>query len=191
MSQFRTFFIILFLCGYTFNVFATSLYEEEKFRALHEDKKAHSLGDGLTILIYESTQATSSAGEGSSGEFKFSGGASLEERNFNAGVNLGSSNSGDAATNRNGFIRAQLTAIVIGSDENGSLIIEGKQTITINEEEQIITVKGKVRIEDITNQNTIASYRIQNAVISVQGDGEVSSGKNGNVFTRLARWMGF
>ncbi|WP_199611750.1 flagellar basal body L-ring protein FlgH [Flocculibacter collagenilyticus] len=172
------------------NISATSLYNEKTFKSLHADKKAFKVGDGITVLIYQSVQAKSSAGEGSSGDFKFSGGATVQDRNWNAGMNLGSSNKGDAATNRNGFVRAQLTAMVVNVGDNGLLFIEGSQKITVNDEEQIIAVKGTIRTEDISNQNTIASYRIQNAEIAIDGQGEVSSGKNGNVFSRLVNWIG-
>jgi flagellar L-ring protein precursor FlgH len=190
MFQFKQYFIFGVCIAISHCAFATSLYEESNYKALYEDKKAFSTGDGITILIYENTKAVTSAGEGSSGDMSFSGGASVDERHWNGGLKLGSSNNGDAATNRNGFVRAQLTAVVIGRDDHGALLIEGVQKITINEEEQIIRVKGKVRIEDISSLNTVASYRIQNAEISIDGEGEVSAGKNGNVFTRLVRWMG-
>jgi len=173
------------------SAFAKSLYDENTFTALHADKKAVFIGDALTVLVYQSVQANSSAGEGSQGEFNFNGGANVDERNWQAGVNLGSAKSGDAATNREGFVRAQLTAVVIGKDKTGLLTIEGTQKITVNEESQMITVFGVVRPEDITNQNTVASFRIQNAEISINGTGEVTRGKNGNVFTRLLQWMGF
>lgn len=172
-------------------VSAQSLYDEAKFKALHADKKAVDIGDGITVLVYQNVQATSSAGEVSEGQFGFNGGASVDDRSWNSGVSIGSSNEGNAGTNRNGFVRAQLTAVVVGKKDNDTLIIEGTQKITVNEEQQIITIKGNVRLEDVSNNNMVPSFRVQNAEIVIEGEGEVTSGKNGNVFTRFIEWLGF
>lgn len=170
---------------------ATSLFNASDFQALHEDKKAFRVGDGITILIYENSQATSSAGDGSRGDFGFAGSANVDDRNWNAGLGLNSSNDGEASTNRNGFIKAQMTAVVVSVDDHQGLMIEGEQRITVNEESQVIRVMGRVRPEDISNNNTVPSFRIQNAVISFDGAGSVSDGKDDNVFTRFAKWLGF
>ena len=187
MFRFNLYLLFIFI---TFCGNATSLFEEASFKALHADKKAYRIGDGITILVYQSVQANSSAGEGSSGEFNFNGSAGVDERRWGADLNLGSSNNGDAATNRNGFVRAQLTAVVVSKDENDTLTIAGSQKITVNEELQLITVKGRVRAEDISNENTVPSYRIHNAELSINGEGAVTKGKDGNVFTRFAEWLG-
>ncbi len=173
------------------NVIANSLYDAKRFQALHEDKKAYRVGDGITILIFENAQATSSAGEGSSGDFILSGTASVDERNWNTGLNLGTGNDGEASTNRNGFLKAQITAVVTHIDSNNNLFIEGTQTVSINEESQVIKIVGKVRAEDISNTNTVPSFRIQNAEISIDGDGSVTNGKSSNFLTRFVKWLGF
>lgn len=172
-------------------VSAKSLYQENGFKPLHADKRAFAIGDSITILIYENAQAATSAGEGRQADVSFSGGASIDERNWNSGLNIGSSGGGDASTNRNGFVKAQLTAVVVSTGQKGVLHISGEQKIRINDEEQIIRVSGSVRGEDISHLNTVSSFRIQNAVISIDGQGEISKGKEGNVFVRLFKWMGF
>jgi flagellar L-ring protein precursor FlgH len=182
--------ITLVVCMTASFASATSLFDEKEYEALYADKNAVKVGDGITILIFENVEANSSAGQGSQGDFSFSGDANVDDRNWAAGVNLGSSNNGDAATNRNGFVRAQLTAIVVEKDEYGGLIIEGNQKITVNDETQTVRVKGRVRPEDVTTDNTVASFRLQNAEISIDGDGSVSKGKNSNVFKRFAKWLG-
>jgi flagellar L-ring protein precursor FlgH len=191
MFLFKKVFLICCLTLISAQSLSTSLYEESKFKALHEDKKAFDVGDGITILIYENAQAATSSGEGNSADVSFSGGAFVDERDWSGGLKIGSSEGGDAATNRKGYVKAQMTAIVIGSGQDGNLIIDGVQKVRINEEEQIIRVRGRVRIEDISSQNTIASFRIQNAVISIDGEGEVTQGKEGNVFVRMLKWLGF
>lgn len=183
--------VIFLLSLSAFSVNGNSLYNASNYQALHEDKKAYRVGDSITILIFENAQANSSAGEGSRSDFLFAGGASVDERNWSAGLNLNAANDGEASTNRNGFVKAQITVAVIGIDHQNMLIVEGEQHVTVNEESQIIQVAGKVRPEDVSSHNTVPSFRIQNAQISIDGDGSVSNGKNSNLLTRLVTWLGF
>lgn len=173
------------------SVHATSLFKPQEYRALHADKKAFRIGDAITILILENAQATSRSGAGSNGEFSLVGSAGVDERSWSTGLNLGSGNQDDASTNRNGFVRAQITAKVTGIDKYGALAFQGTQQILINEESQSIKISGTVRPEDIDARNMVPSYRVQDAQISVSGEGEVSDGRKSNVLTRLVRWLGF
>lgn len=169
---------------------ATSLFQADKFNSLVADQKASSLGDSITVLVYENAKAGSNAGEGSEGNFSVSGNAFVDQRNWSSGLALGNGNNTDASTNRSGYIRAQLTAVVTRVEPGGNLYVEGKQQIRINEELQTITLAGTVRPQDVSGNNTVPSFRIQNAQIGIDGQGSVSDGRNGNVFTRLFRWLG-
>lgn len=182
---------LLLLLWFTNSTLATSLYDPNKYVPLHADKRAHHVGDALTILIFENTQATASAGDGSNGEFSFSGGAAIDDRNWNAGLNLGSRDAGDASTIRNGFVRAQITTRVVAIDKYGDLSISGSQEIVVNEETQLIDISGTVRPDDISADNTVPSFRIIDARLKIDGEGSVSSGKDENMFARLAKWLGF
>jgi flagellar L-ring protein precursor FlgH len=55
--------IILFVIGLmaAAHVCAASLYREGEFQSLTADRKAHVVGDALTVLVYEDSSATSAA----------------------------------------------------------------------------------------------------------------------------------
>ena len=167
-----------------------SLFDPQSFRSMVADKKAFAPGDSITVLIYENAQAGSSAGEGNKGDFSFTGNAGVDDKRWSAGVGVGSQNNKDAATNRKGYIRAQLTAVVTEVNGQNHLLIKGQQKIRINKEEQTISIVGVIRPQDISGDNTIPSFRIQNAQISIDGQGSVTSGKDGNVLSQFFSWLG-
>lgn len=183
--------LVLFIFLLSGECYGTSLYDPKSFNALHEDKTAHRIGDPLTVLIFERTQASASAGDGSQSDLFLGGDASINEKNWDAGLNFGAGNASDASTNRNGFIRAQLTARIIEIDQFGALIVRGSQTITINDEIQKVTIEGKVRVEDISSENTIPSFRILDADIAVDGSGSVAEGSHKSLLSRIATFFGF
>lgn len=191
--MYQYFKILLGLVSLMFqiNCYGTSLYVKDDFSSLFADSKANRVGDLVTIIIVENVEAGSSAGDGTKGAFNFNGGLSTGNRGWRGELGLGSARSGEAATNREGYIKARLTAKVVSKDDNGMLVLFGRQSISINGEIQHVTVEGTVRPTDIDTQNIVPSFRIQNASISIEGEGVVTSGKRENVFVRFIRWAGF
>ncbi|NTS77391.1 flagellar basal body L-ring protein FlgH [Catenovulum sp. SM1970] len=177
---------------------ANSLFNEDAFKSYTADKRASEVGDTVTIMIMETAEAASSAGNGSSGRFGMSLDAKAGRkdsddnlnwsRDFNVGV--GSDQEGDASNQRNGFIRAQLTAVVLEVDLNQNIVIRGKQSIKIDGEEQTIEITGKARVSDISSDNTLISTRLFDAQIKFTGQGEVSEGKDSGIFYKFFKGVG-
>jgi flagellar L-ring protein precursor FlgH len=154
---------------------AESLYREGTFRALVADNKARKVGDAITVLVYESSSAASSAdttagrkaGLGIDFQASFAKGrsASLATRNdFD----------GSGTTQRAGRLLAQIGVTVVAVEANGELRIAGEQLLEINRERQQIKLEGRVRPQDVTDANTVMSTRLAEARISYVGDGDVS-----------------
>ena len=162
----------------------------DKLRPLTADKRALGVGDLVTLLVYEDAKAGSSANLKDQGEFEISAGANRDELDWRYGLGVGSGLKGDAATQRNGFIKARITVLVRQVDEHGLFEVIGRQKIKVNGEEQIITVTGKLRKDDVTANNTAVSSRLLNANISFTGEGTVSEGHDANFVTRFLRWLG-
>ena len=72
---------------------------------------------------------------------------------------------------------------------NGDLVIEGDRKITINEEEEFLSLKGVVRPEDIGPGNLVYSTDIAEADISYKGKGVVTSGSRPNILVRILSWI--
>lgn len=194
MSDFlRVFFAALVLLS--LDVGAESLYSEETFQPYVSDYRAHRVGDVVTLLIVEASEAASSEdgevekGLGVSGGF----GKSQQDndtnnsRDENAQVNFALNANGSASTQRSGNLRAQMTAEVKKVDEAGKLFVKGKQRIVVNGEEQMIQVSGWLRPQDVSPQNSALSLRLTDAKIQYTGD-DADTGRPG-LIRRIGRWF--
>lgn len=173
---------------------------------LFEDARGKQAGDLITILVVEnatSTQtATTTTAKTSSlsmavgsmlglpsnlgiGSFLGSGNA------FNPSVNgtTNNSNKGSGTTTRTGNLTATVTATIIEVLPSGNLKIEGKRIVTINNEDQILTVKGVVRPMDINFDNTISSTLIANAEILYDGKGVIADNQTVGWAARFLTWV--
>jgi len=81
---------------------------------------------------------------------------------------------GTGETSRETKVVSTMTCTVVESYPNGNLLIRGKRMIKVNGEEQIITLSGIARPEDIDSTNSIKSTRIADTRITYYGKGVVS-----------------
>lgn len=173
------------------SVRANSLFHEASFKPLTADRRAGEIGDTVTILVMENAQAKSSAGNST----ESSSGMQVNARSANGqwpyGVGVSATSAGDAAINRNGFVKAQITAVVQNRDLNGNLEVAGSQEITIDGEIQSIEVRGWIRPNDITANNVVPSFRLFNARIRFEGEGDMTDNQNAGFFSRIINWLGF
>jgi flagellar L-ring protein precursor FlgH len=146
------------------------------------------LGDIVTIMITEnataSKQATTATGrssEISAGIPNMLGleGSGILTKNFadlsnliNASVS--SNFDGSGSTTRKESLSATITAKVVDVLANSNLRIEGRRNVKVNNEDQIVTVKGTIRQRDITADNTINSIYVADAQITYSGEGIIS-----------------
>ncbi|MCO7223718.1 flagellar basal body L-ring protein FlgH [Pleionea sp. CnH1-48] len=169
---------------------AEDLFEAKRYRSLTADKKAFRVGDTVTILIVERTTAETRANTSTDKSINFDGDSFDNTRINDLGLGLSSGTEGDAVTRRNGFLTGQITAAVIDVNKLGHLVVEGRQVIVINGEEQSIKVQGTLRQEDIANNNTVVSSRLTNARIEFTGKGIVSDAQEKGIIARIFDWLG-
>ncbi len=70
-------------------------------------------------------------------------------------------------------LTAQITVKIVEILPNGNFVVEGSRQVTVNGENQMITLVGEVRPEDISSDNTILSSKIANAQIFCKGKGVI------------------
>lgn len=158
---------------------------------LFADARARKAGDLVTIIIVERAEATSSASTGTKhdGKVEVGPGQGLLDVLPLVGGSGSSRFTGDGRTARSGTIRAQMTARVTQVLSNGDLVVEGRQTIVVNEEEQELVLTGIIRPADISRDNTILSTYVSDARITVRGKGSLGGHQKPGILTRMFGWL--
>ena len=72
---------------------------------------------------------------------------------------------------------------------NGNVAIYGQHQVKVNEEVEVMQIRGEVRPQDITAQNTVFSYQVANAELAMKGSGVVSQKQSPGVLTRMLSWF--
>lgn len=77
-------------------------------------------------------------------------------------VKLGGSREfkGEASVDRTDSFTTRVTAEVVDVKPNGTLVLQARQRIKTDDEEQILTLSGTCRAEDVTPDNTILSTQL-------------------------------
>ncbi len=81
---------------------------------------------------------------------------------------------GQGTTSRDSTLTTTLSARVTHVLPNGNLVVEGIKEIMVNSEKQWVSVRGIVRTQDLSAVNTVASDRLANLEIKVNGKGVVN-----------------
>jgi flagellar L-ring protein precursor FlgH len=170
---------------------AQSLYPVDK-PSLFEDKKARRPGDLVTVIIVEQAQARQTARTDSGKDSEVSigpGGGVLADLIPLLRMGGGDSFSADGSTTRGGSLTAKITTKVMETYANNTMLIEGRQKIVVNGEEQEIVLTGLVRGEDVAPDNTVLSTFVADAEISFVGTGVVGDKNKPGIITRLFNWL--
>lgn len=171
---------------------AESLYDPTLYRSLGTDRKAARIGDVLTIQVVETSSATSSADTSAGRKAGIDVEFSLSRRPFTAtNLDVDSDFEGGGKTQRSGRLLAQMSVNVVDIAPNGDLYVKGDQLLTVNDEQQKIHVKGRVRPQDISPANVVLSTRLAEAEIIYVGEGELAGRQRPAWWNRFLNWLGF
>ncbi|HEY4145292.1 flagellar basal body L-ring protein FlgH [Pinirhizobacter sp.] len=166
------------------------MIDPTSYHGLAEDRRAHRIGDTLTVVVVETSRASAAANTASGNDVAFNAGLRTQSRNHSGALSLGASDTGTGQTTRSGAVQTQLAVRVVGLDDNGTLHIHGEQSVVVNGETQHIALNGAVRPEDISSANTILSNRISEARIEFTGRGDVSEPQRRSIIYRFTKWLG-
>jgi len=169
-----------------------SLWSEASVSNLFNDIKARKIGDVITVRIVEDPEAkldantkTSRASSIGAARLKFLGYMkALANKNPNLAQNPGTDDlisaslaskfDGQGSSDRDGHVKAYISAVVEKVLYNGNLYIRGNRKIRVNNETQYITLSGIVRPEDISSSNEVSSTYVADANISYSGIGPLA-----------------
>ena len=159
----------------------------------YSTQRSYKIGDIITVLVLETTSAVQKAGTDTQNQDNLS--ASLTHTidrisgtiapNTSANAGWGNKYKGAGSTTRSSNVIAAVSAQVTGIEPGGNLSITGHHKVSVNEEIQDIVINGTVRTKDVTSWNTVYSYQVANADISVKGVGSVGSASTPGIITRF------
>jgi flagellar L-ring protein precursor FlgH len=93
--------------------------------------------------------------------------------------------SGGGTIDNSEKIISYVAARVIDVLPNRNLVIEGRRETAFGGEQQTIILRGVVRIDDITANNTVFSYNIADASIHIISKGTISDSQRKGWFNRI------
>jgi len=156
-----------------------SMYQDSQASSLYSDIKALKVGDIITVMLMESTQAKKSANN----EIKkgtdltldpiYAGGGGItiggQSIDLRYKDSMNTKRESDAAQSNS--LSGSISANVMQVLNNGNLVIRGEKWISINNGDEFVRITGIVRSQDIRPDNTIDSPRVANARIQYSGTG--------------------
>lgn len=166
-----------------------SLIQPDAYRGLVADRRAHRVGDTLTVIVVEAASASATANTGNANALQLGVQGQTPHRTYPYSLGITGSDQGQGETSRSGALNAQLTVRVVSIDPDGLLHVRGEQTVVVNGEKQRIALEGLVREEDILASNLIPSNRISDAQIEFTGHGDVSEAQRRSVIYRFLKWL--
>ncbi|OIO05082.1 MAG: flagellar basal body L-ring protein [Desulfovibrionaceae bacterium CG1_02_65_16] len=178
-----------------------SLFEAGQSDFLFDDNRANKVGDIVMVSVTETTTGKHKANTTATktnantytltakpgGIYKTASGVVPGALGLGAGVNTTS----DSSLTATGETKAEsnLTAIVatrvIRMLPGKVMQVEGARQIRINDETQILVVRGLVRQRDIDSKNSVPSSALADARIEVYGQGALSDKQRSGWLTRL------
>lgn len=161
---------------------------------LFMDLRARSVGDILTVLLVERTNASkessTSTARGSSVDtgFPVIGGVPITlngEPILNNEFESDTTFDGQADSSQSNRLDGSITVTVAARLPNGNLLVRGEKLITINQGEEFIRLEGIVRPIDIGPANTVVSTKVADAAISYSGRGNMQATNRPGWLTRF------
>ncbi len=182
--------LILLITAYAF----PQEMRQNSFQSLFSDQKANRVGDAVTILVVESSQASNNAetSTGKKSDLGFNTSGTIGSGSApKADISIGSNNNftGSGSTKTAGMIQTKISATIDSVLPNGNLFINGSRRISINGEEQTIHIKGVVRSSDIMADNSVLSYNISSAEIVLEGSGMIDNAQRPGWLTKFFHWI--
>ncbi len=156
------------------------------------DGRRFQIGDIVTVVVDEFTAASADRST-----------SAIEDRRTDAGVGVRMNASGGDGTlgsflgneslqrgrdYRQDRLNSEVSVRVTEVEPNGALRVEGRKLLTIDEHEQEVTVRGVIRPQDITSENTVESWRIAEVEVLYATDGSLAKADK-SLIGRLLGWI--
>ena len=169
-----------------------AIYSTSSPGLFSSDKRAHQVGDILTVQLSETFSSTKSITSQTAKEDAIGAevGPTGILRNFaGVGGNVSKSNSfkGSGSASQSNSLTGFISATVVKVYPNGNLEIKGQKRLRLTDGSEYIRLSGIVRPQDISASNTVSSNLIAEAQIEYVGSGTLSNEARPGWGSRLFR----
>ena len=157
-----------------------AIYSTSSPGLFSSDKRAHQVGDILTVQLSETFSSTKSVTSQSAKEDSIGAevGPTGVLKNFmGLGGSVQKSNSfkGSGSASQSNSLTGFISATVVKVYPNGNLEIKGQKRLRLTDGSEYIRLAGIVRPQDISATNTVSSNLIAEAQIEYVGSGTLSN----------------
>ena len=174
-----------------------AIYRHNFGNPLFEDRKAHRVGDIITIVLSERTSSTKTTNvsmkkesevdfnEDANGNTLL--GTNPSFKNLGLATNLTQNRdfTGEADADQSNQLSGNITVTVADILPNGNLVVRGEKWMTLNRGDEYIRVSGIVRPDDINPANEVVSTKLANARIAYSGTGQLADNTAAGWLTRF------
>lgn len=161
-----------------------AIFRPEMNVGLFDDNNARNVGDVLTIVLNENTNASSSANTSATKDQKVDlpspklAGDTVTKNGkeiLNNELEAGREFNGQGTSAQNSSFSGTISVTVAKVLPNRNLIIRGEKLVRLNQTEEFIRFSGIVRPQDIKPNNTVESNRVANVHVMYAGNGAISA----------------
>ena len=159
------------------------IYSNRQSDAWFGRGRNYQVGDIITVLLNESTQAARTQNTDVSREAKntFPTGASSAIGGVHPllkGLDLNNnktSSTGKGTADQLATLSGSVAVTVVEILANGNLMVRGEKKLGLAEGTEVIQVSGVIRPEDVGPNSTVQSRRLANAQIAYRGSGDLAN----------------
>jgi flagellar L-ring protein FlgH len=160
-----------------------SIYQDGREVALFENPIARHVGDIVTIVLNESTQAQKSSSTNTTkattdtlpgmtllGKALTVHGVPIMSNNIADSTKFAGEGDSAQSNSLNGYVTVTVAKVL----PNGNLFVKGEKWIGINQGEEYVRMTGVIRPIDLAPDNSIPSSKVANAKIAYGGKGALA-----------------
>ena len=168
----------------TNNLATGAIFASDNTDLWQAKRRSYRVGDIITVLLSESTQAARTLNNETSRESSTDavptgmsnaiGNASPLLNGFNAGGAV-TTNRGTGVADQRASLTGSIAVTVTEVQANGNLVIRGEKQLSLSEGGEVIQVAGIIRPDDVSAINTVQSRRLANGQITYKGVGDLAN----------------
>ncbi len=174
-----------------------AIYRPNFGNPLFEDRKAHRVGDIITVVLSERTSSTKTTNvtmtkentvnfnEDSNGNTLLGTNPSFSNLGLATNLTQNRDFTGEADADQSNQLSGNITVTIAEVLPNGNLVVRGEKWMTLNRGDEYIRVSGIIRPDDINPANEVLSTKLANARIAYSGTGQLADNTAAGWLTRF------